>query len=62
VTFLYRPAGTRSWATIGTDDNAPYRVFHDVSAIEKGTTLEYRAVLRDSSGNVSATSTHGVVG
>jgi len=62
VTFAYRPVGTSSWATLGTDDNAPYRVFHDVSAIKKGTLLEYRAVLRDSSGNVSATSTHGVVG
>ena len=51
----------------GVDDarhrrQRPYRVFHDVSAIEKGTMLEYRAVLLDSSGNVSATSTHAVVG
>ena len=62
VTFAFRRAGTRSWTTLGTDDNAPYRVFHDVRAIENGTLLEYRAVLRDSSGNVSATSTYGVVG
>ena len=28
----------------------------------KGTMLEYRAVLRDTSGNLSATSTYAVVG
>jgi pullulanase-type alpha-1,6-glucosidase len=62
VTFLYRPVGTSAWTTLGTDDNAPYRVFHDVSGLAKGTLLEYRAVAKDSAGHVSATSSYGVVG
>ncbi|MFC8504090.1 pullulanase-type alpha-1,6-glucosidase [Pedococcus sp. NPDC057267] len=62
VTFAYRPVGTSAWTTLGTDDNAPYRVFHDVSGIAKGTLLEYRAIAKDSAGHVSATSSYGVVG
>ena len=62
VTFAYRPVGTTAWQRLGTDDNAPYRVFQDVSAIAKGTLLEYRAVAKDISGNVSATSSYGIVG
>jgi pullulanase-type alpha-1,6-glucosidase len=62
VTFAVRPVGTSSWRVLGTDDNAPYRVFDDVSALAKGTLLEYRAITRDNSGNVSAASSYGVVG
>ncbi len=62
VTFAYRPVGTTGWTVLGTDDNAPYRVFHDVSGMPYGTLLEYRAVLEDASGNLSASSTYGVVG
>ncbi|MDQ3526532.1 MAG: pullulanase-type alpha-1,6-glucosidase [Actinomycetota bacterium] len=62
VTFAYRPVGTADWTALGTDDNAPYRVFHDVSGMPHGTLLEYRAILQDSSGNVSASSSYGVVG
>ncbi|TQJ49608.1 pullulanase-type alpha-1,6-glucosidase [Phycicoccus sp. SLBN-51] len=62
TTFLYRPVGTTGWKTIGTDDSAPYRVYQDVSGIAKGTLLEYRALVKDSSGNISATSSYGVVG
>ena len=62
VTFAVRPVGTSSWRVMGTDDNAPYRVFDDVSGMAKGTLLEYRAITRDSSGNVSAASSYGVVG
>ena len=62
VTFATRPVGTAAWSVLGTDDNAPYRVFHDVTAYAKGTLLEYRAILKDSSGNVSATSSYGTVG
>jgi hypothetical protein len=46
---------------LGTDDNAPYRVFHDVTGIAKGTVLEYRAVVRDAAGRVSANSVSAVV-
>jgi hypothetical protein len=62
VTFAYRPVGTRAWTTLGTDDNAPYRVFHDVRGMDEGTLLEYRAVVRDHSGNRAAASTSAIVG
>jgi pullulanase-type alpha-1,6-glucosidase len=62
VTFAARPVGTSTWRVLGTDDNAPYRVFDDVSALAKGTLLEYRAITKDSSGNLSAASSYGVVG
>ncbi|GAA4120122.1 hypothetical protein GCM10022415_21260 [Knoellia locipacati] len=54
TTFLYRPVGTTKWRTIGTDDNAPFRVFHDVSGMPLGSLLEYRAVVRDAAGRVAA--------
>lgn len=62
VSFGYRPYGASSWTYLGTDDNAPYRVLPDVSGIPRGTMLEYRVVLKDSAGNLSVTSTIGVVG
>jgi alpha-amylase len=46
VTFLAK-AGKGGWKDIGTDDNAPYRVFHDVSDLEPGTKVQYRAVVLD---------------
>ncbi|MET7281201.1 pullulanase-type alpha-1,6-glucosidase [Kribbella sp. NPDC005582] len=62
VTFGYRPVGTSAWQRLGSDDNAPYRVFQDVSGVPKGTLLEYRAVLRDSAGHYSVSGSYGVVG
>lgn len=62
VTFGYRPVGTTAWQRLGSDDNAPYRVFQDVSVLPKGTLLEYRAVLKDVSGNYSVSGSYGVVG
>jgi hypothetical protein len=50
VTF-YARAGHGRWRSIGTDDTAPYQVFHDVSALRPGTPLHYRAVLRDNAGH-----------
>jgi alpha-amylase len=46
VTFLAK-VGNRRWQDIGTDDNAPYRVFQDVSDIAPGTPIKYRAVVLD---------------
>ena len=62
VTVAWRPVGADGWTALGTDDNAPYRVFHDVTSLAKGTLLEYRAVLRDSSGNLSVASSYASVG
>ncbi len=46
VTFEAK-VGAGEWQVIGTDDNVPYRVFHDVSRIEPGTALQYRATVLD---------------
>ena len=46
MTFFAR-TGNGRWRDVGTDDNAPYRVFHDVADIEPGTRVQYRAVVLD---------------
>ncbi|MFC7531929.1 alpha-amylase family glycosyl hydrolase [Actinoplanes sp. GCM10030250] len=46
VTF-YARTGNGAWTPIGTDDTAPYRVFHDVSSQRAGTPVQYRAVVLD---------------
>jgi alpha-amylase len=46
VTFLAK-AGNGGWQDIGTDDSAPYRVFHDVADLAPGTKVQYRAVVLD---------------
>jgi hypothetical protein len=50
VTFLAR-SGRHGWRSIGTDDNAPYRVFHDVSDVAPGTRISYRAIVVDDAGH-----------
>ena len=52
VTFYANIAGA-GLMPIGTDDNAPYQVFHDVSSLAAGTAIEYRAVVRDNGGHTS---------
>jgi alpha-amylase len=51
VTFLARAGRHGGWRSIGTDDNAPYRVFHDVSGLPAGTPLRYKAVVLDNRGH-----------
>ncbi|MBA3527928.1 MAG: DUF3372 domain-containing protein, partial [Propionibacteriaceae bacterium] len=62
VSFAWRPAGTTKWRKLGTDDNVPYRVFHDTSKLAAGTLVEYRTVVKDLRGHYSADSTSGIVG
>ncbi|MFF1252104.1 alpha-amylase family glycosyl hydrolase [Pseudarthrobacter sp. NPDC058329] len=54
VTFEAKTAAG-AWEAIGTDDTAPYQVFHDVAALEAGTSVEYRATVLDN-GRHTATS------
>ncbi len=61
TTFLYRQVGQKDWTTLGTDDNAPFRVFHDVSGMPLGSLLEYRAVVEDAAGRIAADSTSATV-
>ena len=62
VTFLWRPVGSQDWQPIGTDDNAPYRVFHDVTGIAPGTPIEYRAVVVEHDGGLGVAATSAVAG
>ena len=50
VTFQAKVGGG-DWTPIGTDDNAPYRVFHDVAELEPGTEVQYRAIVLDNAGH-----------
>ena len=62
VTFAWRKAGDTAWIRLGTDDNAPYGVYQDVSGLAPGTLVEYRAVLQDNAGHLSVAGSNGVVG
>ena len=50
ITFEARVAGG-DWHSIGTDDNAPYRVYHDVYDLPTGTAVQYRAIVLDNAGH-----------
>lgn len=52
VTFEARTAGG-GWQPIGTDDTAPYQVFHDVAALDAGSPVEYRATVLDNGGHTA---------
>ena len=54
VTFLAK-VGKGGFKPIGTDDNRPYRVFHDVAGYEPGTKVLYKAVVLDNAGNARTT-------
>ncbi len=50
VTFQSRLPGGR-WTTVGTDDNAPYRVYADTTALASGQPVQYRAIVLDNAGH-----------
>ena len=60
VTFQAKVGGG-NWTTIGTDDNAPYRVFHDVTGHRSGTPVQYRAVVLDNGGHTDVSSVRRAV-
>jgi glycosidase len=55
VTFAVR-VGDGDYVPIGTDDNAPYRVFYDASHLrgQEDTPLSFRAIVNDLSGHLAA--------
>ena len=61
VTFAVR-VGNGEYEPIGTDDNAPYRVFYDASHLQgqPPTTLSFRAIVNDLSGHLAADEVVGV--
>jgi pullulanase-type alpha-1,6-glucosidase len=62
VTFALKAGNATDWSIIGTDDNAPYRVYFDVSDLAIGTPLLFKAVVRDGSGNLDSDTGTAVVG
>lgn len=52
VTFEAKKAGG-DWQAVGTDDTAPYQVFHDVADLNAGTAVEYRATVLDNGGHTA---------
>ena len=64
VTFAVRKSGTTDYTVIGVDDNAPYRVFFSLDDVpggfNEGDMLDFVAVVRDISGNLSYAEVTGV--
>ena len=60
VTFEARTPGGQ-WERVGTDDTAPYRVFHDVSGLNPGTAVEYRATVLNNAGRTSVSALRSAV-
>jgi hypothetical protein len=52
-TTFYQRVGSGGWKLLGTDDNAPYRVFPDVSGLAVGTEVQFLAAVKDNAGHVS---------
>jgi pullulanase-type alpha-1,6-glucosidase len=62
VTFAVKVGDATDWTVIGTDDNAPYRVYYDVKTLAADTPLQFKAVVRDASGNIDSDTGTAVVG
>ncbi|WP_240506517.1 pullulanase-type alpha-1,6-glucosidase [Thermoactinospora rubra] len=64
VTFAAR-VGDGGWRVLGTDD-APngrtFRIFHDLAGIPAGTTITYKAVVKDAAGRIASASAQATVG
>ena len=50
VTFQAK-VGDGDFEDIGTDDSAPYSVYHEISELQTGTPVAYRAIVLDNSGH-----------
>jgi glycosidase len=61
VTFAVRETGSDEYTVIGTDNNAPYRVFYDVTGHGNRTPLDFVAVVDDLNGHTEAAEVIGVV-
>ena len=59
VTFVAR-VDDGEYVPIGTDDNAPYRVFYDASELPEGSTLSFGAIVNDLAGHIASDSVSGV--
>ncbi len=62
TSFAYRVVGDTDWTALGTAETTSPRVYHDVTGLERGTLVEYRAVTVDAAGHRSAASSFASVG
>ena len=62
VTFAVKVGDEEEYTVVGTDNNAPYRVFYDASDLDVGTPLTFKAIANDLSGNLNSTMVGAVVG
>jgi pullulanase-type alpha-1,6-glucosidase len=61
VTFAASIDGA-PYEVLGVDDNAPYRVYHDVSGLAAGTTVTYKAIVKNANGHLASDRVEVVVG
>ncbi len=60
VTFAASVDGG-DYVPIGTDDNPPYRVFYSVEDLPEGSSVSFKAIVDDLSGNLNADKVEGVL-
>jgi alpha-amylase len=53
VTFVVSVDGG-DYQPVGVDDNAPFRVYYDVSGLPGGTSVTFKAIAADLAGNLSS--------
>lgn len=51
VTFAARVGAEQEYTILGTDTNAPYRIFFDVSDLPVGAPVSFKAIVHDLNGN-----------
>jgi pullulanase-type alpha-1,6-glucosidase len=59
VTFAVK-VNDGEYTPIGTDNNPPYTIFYDVTALPEGATLSFKAIVNDLSGNLNAAKVEGI--
>ncbi|WP_433385602.1 pullulanase-type alpha-1,6-glucosidase [Actinoplanes sp. CA-142083] len=59
---LAAQVGDGPWKLVGTATRAPYTIYHDLDGLAGGTTVRYKAVVRDSKGRLASTTSAITVG
>jgi pullulanase-type alpha-1,6-glucosidase len=59
---LAAQVGDGPWKLVGTATRAPYTIYHDLDGLAGGTTVRYKAVVRDSRGRLASTTSAIIVG
>ncbi|MFI5892936.1 pullulanase-type alpha-1,6-glucosidase [Actinoplanes sp. NPDC051513] len=59
---LAAQVGDGPWKLVGTAGRAPYTIYHDLDGLAGGTTVRYKAVVRDSRGRLASTTSAITVG